>query len=91
MLTVFYDIRSVPYSTFIAPDSELLGETWNSNHSLQTWLLVTSVVSEIKDVKEKFNFENRKEVMQNTKTKMNIIPKETFQKCFRQQKDWWAE
>jgi len=36
-------------------------------------------------------FESREEIMQNATAEMNTIPKETFQKCFRQWKHRWTK
>jgi hypothetical protein len=36
-------------------------------------------------------FESREEIMQNATAEMNTIPKEVFQKCFRQWKHRWAK
>lgn len=36
-------------------------------------------------------FESREEIMQNATAEMNTIPKEAFQKCFRQWKHRWAK
>ncbi|KAJ4428957.1 hypothetical protein ANN_25953 [Periplaneta americana] len=36
-------------------------------------------------------FESREEIMRNVTTELNTIPKEDFQRCFRQWKDRWAK
>ncbi|KAJ4450782.1 hypothetical protein ANN_02212, partial [Periplaneta americana] len=36
------------------------------------------------------HFESREEIMRNATTELNTIPKEDFQRCFRQWKDRWA-
>ncbi|KAJ4426501.1 hypothetical protein ANN_27315 [Periplaneta americana] len=36
-------------------------------------------------------FESREEIMRNATTELNTIPKEDFQRCFRQWKDRWAK
>ncbi|KAJ4444640.1 hypothetical protein ANN_06436 [Periplaneta americana] len=37
------------------------------------------------------HFESREEIMRNATTELNTIPKEDFQRCFRQWKDRWAK
>ena len=37
------------------------------------------------------SFESREEIMQNAMAEMTTIPKEAFQKCFRQWKDQWVK
>ncbi|GFV69088.1 hypothetical protein TNCV_2929171 [Trichonephila clavipes] len=53
-------------------------------------LLRLLAVLENENAMKGFRFQSRDETMQNATVVLNTIPKETFQKCFRQWEECWA-